>query len=276
MPLYTRIDEEVNNQNTNLESLRNLYLQSSKTEAAASQESPKDKQAFKGYSEKTLAWINSQEDWRKKKERNIQVLYTKIYDQDDNRNREESDNKMKRHLTISQPNITVNMNHGHNYNRTSNESRNYLNTINIPMSSSLNLRKEFVNKQFFPSFSPKLNRNRRDKSKLIPQYMAMVYNGKRRVNSTKTNNANHPSLELKMNKTGNTSSLDQMKKKANKKREENWKKIIMNLSRNNNKNNESLYKLNICPTGAWNENCINNIELNSGQNMGILTNFIQR
>lgn len=91
-PLYKRVEEEVERQHTNLESLRNLYLQSTKCD---SNESSKVKKVFKDNLENTLAWIHTQEDWRKKKERNIQLLYTEI--KEDNKDIEEYNN-MKSHL----------------------------------------------------------------------------------------------------------------------------------------------------------------------------------
>lgn len=55
-----------------------------------------------------------------------------------------------------------------------------------------------------------------------------------------------------------------------------WARILLNFERKNNKKNEFVYKLNICPTGAWNENCINTIDIISGRNLKLIRSFIQQ
>ena len=213
-------------------------------------------------------WLNEQEKWVKKKQRNL--IKSRSYFE---KERKTLENLF--HPQISQGSINI-LNSMGKYNNTTNTfSRNKFfeklnNSIEIQKK-----KKQQIYLKTLPSFQPVISNNYKYKN-IIPRYFNFVNdNGNIKVlNKEKKINKNKRKYISKSEKKRSNYQSNFITIKNGKKKNssvEHWSKILLNMKKM--KPNEILYHLNIMPSSAWNENTINIVPL-YGNTKNIIKNFI--
>lgn len=224
-PIYDRTDEVTQKRQENIETLRSFYTKALKKEE---HQTTKGK-VFTGYPEKTMKWVHKQQnDWLKKK---LQSSRNEGMDIDENQ--------------ISKARITQTQSTNNDKQLTKDSN------INIAK-STFNIKKELLHKETYPSFTPMLNRNRSETSRLYPNYIPL--NPKKRI--TKSNNSS------KRTKNRSVDCVLIERNKNNRPKIEHWSSLLFNLKKNQENDKEYMYRINIFPSGAWNENSLTNVNMN--------------
>lgn len=221
-PIYDRVNEVNRNRQENIETLRSLYTNTLKED----QLSNKGK-AFANYSERTMKWVKKQDEWLKNKNQRNQ---NQLMDMNENK----MDNEKLNQMT-----------------QLTNNKIMTRNTNADIAKCSLSLKRELMIKETNPSFTPKLNRNRSETSKLYPNYIPLHP----KKNKAKSN---FSCKKIKTHSVDESSIKKEMKPKI-----EHWSSLLLNLRDNYKNDNENMYRINIYPSGAWNENSMNNVNMNS-------------
>ena len=209
--------------------------------------------------ERFSIWLNKQEKWAKKKEQNLIKLKSLIEKKNNINN--------KKQLYFSQGSINI-LNSKGEYNNFTNE--NFFYKLNKSMEKE-KIRKQQLYLKTLPSFQPIINNEKKHRN-ITPRYFNYdnnINNYKKKKNKIKNRKYIAKSFERRTKKY-NDFDITKTGKIRNTS-VEHWSKILFKMK--NMKPNEILYHLNIMPSSAWNENTINQVNLQRN-NKNIIHNFI--
>ena len=216
--------------------------------------------------ERISTWLNEQEKWAKKKQRNL--IRSRSYFE---KERNSLENLF--HPQLSQGSINI-LNSMGEYNNTTNSfSRDkFFEKLNNSIEKQKK-KKEQLYLKTLPSFHPIINNNYKYKN-IIPRYFNFIKDNNNKINKRKTiEKKKRKYISKSVNKINNSeSNLNIIKN--NKKRNSStghWSNILLNMKKM--KPNEILYHLNIMPSSAWNENTVNSVPL-YGNTKNIIKYFI--
>ena len=211
-------------------------------------------------------WLNEQEKWVKKKQRNL--IKSRSYFE---KERKTLENLF--HPQISQGSINI-LNSMGKYNNTTNTfSRNkFFERINNSIEKQKRKKKQLYLKTL-PSFHPVINNNYKYQN-IISRYYNFVNDDNNNVNKGETikkkNRKFISKSDNKINKYKRNLNIVQNDKIKNSS-SEHWSNTLLNMKKMKPK--EILYHLNIMPSSAWNENTVNSVPL-YGNTKNIIKYFI--
>ena len=216
--------------------------------------------------ERISTWLNEQEKWAKKKQRNL--IRSRSYFE---KERNSLENLF--HPQLSQGSINI-LNSMGEYNNTTNSfSRDkFFEKLNNSIEKQKK-KKEQLYLKTLPSFHPIINNNYKYKN-IIPRYFNFIKDNNNKINKRKTiEKKKRKYISKSVNKINNSErnlNIIKNNKKLNSSTGH-WSNILLNMKKM--KPNEILYHLNIMPSSAWNENTVNSVPL-YGNTKNIIKYFI--
>ncbi len=216
--------------------------------------------------ERISTWLNEQEKWAKKKQRNL--IRSRSYFE---KERNSLENLF--HPQLSQGSINI-LNSMGEYNNTTNSfSRDkFFEKLNNSIEKQKK-KKEQLYLKTLPSFHPVINNNYKYQN-IISRYYNFVNDDNNNVNKGETikkkNRKFISKSDNKINKYKRNLNIVQNDKIKNSS-SEHWSNTLLNMKKMKPK--EILYHLNIMPSSAWNENTVNSVPL-YGNTKNIIKHFI--